>query len=130
MGPALSRCATTFERFSSKKTLKNSASALAHKPTFQQAMLRIKDPKTALPFYQDTLGFTLVEKLDFPKWSFSLYFLATLPDGIKAPEPGTKEASKFLWSYPGTVLELTHNYGTEKKEGYVYHNSNDPNPKG
>ena len=40
----------------------------------------------------------------------------------------TAESSNFLWSYPGVVLELTHNYGTEEKDGYVYHNSNDPNP--
>jgi len=127
---ALSRCGTTFERFASKTALKNSASALALKPTFQQAMLRIKDPKTALPFYTTALGFSLIDKLDFPQWKFSLYFLATLPNGVTAPKAGTKESFEFLWSYPGVVLELTHNYGSESKDGYVYHNSNDPNPGG
>ena len=30
---------------------------------------------------------------------------------------------EFLWSLPGTV-ELTHNHGSEAKEGKVYHSGN------
>lgn len=40
-------------------------------------------------------------------------------------EPGSKEAHDFLWSTNGTTIELTHNYGTEKKEGRVYHPGNE-----
>lgn len=41
-------------------------------------------------------------------------------------EPGTQAAHDELWDYNGSTLELTWNHGTEKQEGYVYHNSNDP----
>jgi len=36
---------------------------------------RIKEPKRSLDFYTRVLGFTLLEKLDFPEAKFSLYFL-------------------------------------------------------
>eukprot|EP00238_Polyblepharides_amylifera_P001165 CAMPEP_0196571384 /NCGR_PEP_ID=MMETSP1081-20130531/1571_1 /TAXON_ID=36882 /ORGANISM="Pyramimonas amylifera, Strain CCMP720" /LENGTH=405 /DNA_ID=CAMNT_0041888313 /DNA_START=71 /DNA_END=1285 /DNA_ORIENTATION=- len=93
--------------------------------TWQQTMLRIKDPKKSLPFYQDVLGMTLVDKYDFPQFSFSLYFLQSLPQGQDYTlEPGSDEAHKYLWSIPGVALELTHNWGTEDKEGAVYHPGN------
>jgi len=31
---------------------------------------------------------------------------------------------EFLWKYPGTTLELTHNWGTEEKTDFVYSNGN------
>lgn len=40
---------------------------------------RIKDPKVSLDFYTRILGFTLLEKLDFPDMKFSLYFLGQYP---------------------------------------------------
>ena len=58
--------------------------------------------------------------------SFSLYFLASVPEEEKTPEPGTVEAHQYLWSFPGTTLELTHNYGSETKEGPIYHPGNKP----
>jgi lactoylglutathione lyase len=45
----------------------------------QQTMLRIKEPKRSLDFYQRILGMTLVKQLDFPQWGFSLYFMGYLP---------------------------------------------------
>uniref|UniRef100_A0A7S2P6B8 Lactoylglutathione lyase n=1 Tax=Bigelowiella natans TaxID=227086 RepID=A0A7S2P6B8_BIGNA len=66
-----------------------------------------------------------MDNMDFPSMKFSLYFLASVPKGeANPPKPGTKEARKYLWSYPGTTLELTHNWGTEKEEGQVYHAGN------
>ena len=40
----------------------------------QQTMLRIKDPKVSVPFYEKHFGMQLVHKYDFPQWKFSLYF--------------------------------------------------------
>jgi len=103
------------------------AAVAAHAlPSWQQSMLRIKDPDQSLSFYQDQMGMRCLDKLDFPSMGFSLYFLASVPADEETPEPGTQEAHRYLWSFPGTTLELTHNYGTEKEEGPVYHAGNQP----
>lgn len=88
-------------------------------------MLRIKDPAKTLPFYTDLLGFTLIDKFDFPQWKFSLYFLTTLPQGETYDLiPGTKEAHDYLWNMEGVALELTHNHGTESDPDFAYHPGN------
>lgn len=89
-------------------------------------MLRIKDPEKSLDFYKNKMGMRLLDKLDFEAMGFSLYFLASVPEGEKTPEPGSVEAHQYLWTYPGTTLELTHNYGTEAEEGPIYHPGNQP----
>ena len=69
------------------------------RPTWQQTMLRIKDPSETLPFYTDLLGFTLIDKMDFPQWKFSLYFLTTLPEGeTYTLTPGTQASHEYLWN--------------------------------
>jgi len=91
------------------------------RPTWQQTMLRIKDPKKSLPFYQDVLGMTLIDTLDFPQYKFSLYFLTSLPEGEKYTlVPGTQEAHDYLWSMEGVALELTHNHGNETDDSTYY----------
>ena len=99
------------------------------RPTWQQTMLRIKDPAKTLPFYTDLLGFTLIDKFDFPQWKFSLYFLTTLPEGQTYDlTPGTKEAHDYLWTMEGVALELTHNHGTENDADFAgYHPGNQEN---
>lgn len=89
-------------------------------------MLRIKDPEKSLPFYTQLLGFTLIDRLDFPQYKFSLYFLTTLPQGeIYSLTPGTQAAHDYLWSMEGVALELTHNHGTESDESFAgYHGGN------
>jgi lactoylglutathione lyase len=83
------------------------------RPTWQQTMLRIKDPSKSLAFYQ-TLGFTLIDTFHFPQYNFSLYFLTTLPEGESYTlTPGSVEAHAYLWTMEGVALELTHNHGTE-----------------
>ena len=96
------------------------------RPTWQQTMLRIKDPAKTLPFYTDLLGFTLIDKFDFPQWKFSLYFLTTIPEGETYDLiPGTKEAHDYLWTMDGVALELTHNHGTESDPDFAgYHPGN------
>jgi hypothetical protein len=73
--------------------------AQRHNFTWQQTMLRIKDPKLSLPFYEDMFGFKLVHFYNFPQWNFSLYFLAFIPDEEKFDLiPGSPESEKYLWS--------------------------------
>ena len=58
---------------------------------------------------------------DFPQWSFSLYFLQSLPSGCVYPHaPGSDQAHAYLWSTPGVTLELTHNHASSE----VYHPGN------
>lgn len=109
----------------------NMASTIAKvvgRPTWQQTMLRIKDPKKSIPFYTDIMGMTVIDSLDFPQWNFKLWFLTTLPEGEKySLTPGTKEAHDYMWSIEGTALELTWNYGTEKDPSKKYHPGNQEN---
>jgi lactoylglutathione lyase len=93
------------------------------RPTWQQTMLRIKS-KESIQFYEK-LGFTLVDSMDFPQYKFSLYFMATLPEGTKyALTPGTQAAHDYLWTMEGTALELTYNYGSETDDSVKYHPGN------
>jgi hypothetical protein len=81
------------------KALSSVNEAQKHNFTWQQTMLRIKDPKLSLPFYQDMFGFKLVHFYNFPQWNFSLYFLAFIPDEEKFDLiPGSPESEKYLWS--------------------------------
>eukprot|EP00951_Prasinocladus_malaysianus_P011774 scaffold87184_cov42-Prasinocladus_malaysianus.AAC.1 len=57
-------------------------------------MMRVKDPKKSLEFYVDKLGMTLVSERHMD--SFSLYFLATLPEGMEKPDPSTPEARDWV----------------------------------
>lgn len=88
-------------------------------------MIRVKDPAKSLPFYTDLLGFKLIDKLDFPNYAFTVYFLTTLPEGEEYTlTPGTQEAHQYLWSSDAVMLELTHNHGTENDESHKYHSGN------
>ena len=119
-------CQAKFRYSNSPVLSMSSSDVIPGRPTWQQTMLRIKDPEKTLPFYTDLLGFTLVDKFDFPQWEFSLYFLTTLPEGEKYElTPGTKEAHDYVWSMEGVTLELTHNYGTETDPEFSgYHAGN------
>uniref|UniRef100_A0A7S0EX00 Lactoylglutathione lyase n=1 Tax=Hanusia phi TaxID=3032 RepID=A0A7S0EX00_9CRYP len=92
-----------------------------------QTMLRIKDPKKSIPFYQ-ALGMTLCREVHMS--DFSLYFLACLPEGTQAPDPKSEEASEFVKSLFCPVLELTHNHGTEGDETFAHFSGNEADRKG
>lgn len=73
-------------------------------------MLRIKDPKASLDFYENVLGMDLVDTLQGS--DFTLYFLGYRFQ--KDVPRGQREG----------LLELTHNHGTESDPNFAYHNGN------
>ncbi|ORX52778.1 lactoylglutathione lyase [Hesseltinella vesiculosa] len=89
------------------------------KYVFNHTMIRVKDPKATLAFYENVLGMKLITKLDNDAGKFTLYFLA-YADSIPDTE---EEKKKFAFSRPG-VLELTHNWGTENDADFAYANGN------
>jgi len=87
---------------------------------FNHTMLRVKDPKVSLDFYQNVLGMELLS--ENPQSDFTLYFLAFPQDGPELTADD-KKASRFARE---GVLELTHNHGTESDpdfKGYASGNS-------
>ena len=84
-------------------------------PSWQQTMIRIRDPQRSLHFYTTILNMTHIDTLHFPQYQFSIYFVTTVPpELLPYPHtPGSPEARDFLWNYHGTTIELTHNHGTE-----------------
>jgi len=110
-----------------KKCIRQAPPAETEGYTFNQTMLRIKDPKKSIEFYTKVLGMTLIETYDFPEMSFSLYFLTTLQPGESIPQD-IKERKSWM-NKQRTILELTYNYGTENEAGSVYHNGNEE-PRG
>lgn len=81
---------------------------------FNHTMIRVKDHSKSLRFYQDILGMSLLRTSESPSSGFNLYFLGYVPGANN--DVNTKPLEG--------VLELTWNYGTEKDEGFHYHNGN------
>lgn len=73
-------------------------------------MIRVKDAEASLKWYTEVLGMELVDTLEQPAGGFNLYFL-----GYKSDLPRHSREG---------LLELTWNYGTEKQEGFSYHDGN------
>lgn len=92
--------------------------------TFNHTMLRIKDPERALAFYTGVLGMTLLCVKKFDEMGFDLYFLAKLTAEERATLPeGESDLAIYTFRQRG-ILELTHNHGTEDKDGFSYHDGN------
>lgn len=91
--------------------------------TLNHTMLRVKDPAVALDFYTRIFGMRLLRKLDFPEMSFSLYFLHRPAEGGAAPPADAGERMAWTFAQRG-ILELTHNWGTEKDAEFRYHDGN------
>jgi lactoylglutathione lyase len=94
-----------------------------------QTMLRIRNPEKSLPFYCDVLGMELLERFDFEKMGFSLYFLG-FRNALEG-EPPEDRGDRVEWLFgQSALLELTHNWGTESDENFPgYHHGND-DPRG
>ena len=92
---------------------------------FSQSMMRIKDPEVSLDFYTRVLGMRLIRRFDFPEMEFTLYFLGMVNDEDAKSIPNEKD-KRATWVFGNpAMLELTHNWGTEKDAGFSYHNGND-----
>lgn len=85
------------------------------------SMLRVKDPQVALDFYTRVFGMRLLRKLDFPEMKFSLFFLQRPEDGAAPEDVGERTAWTFAQR---SILELTHNWGTESQADFRYHDGN------
>ncbi|KAI5244056.1 lactoylglutathione lyase-like protein [Aureobasidium subglaciale] len=88
---------------------------------FNHTMLRVKDPQRSVKFYE-LLGMKLINKLENPDASFDLYFMAY--DDPKAANHGKH------WTDREGLIELTHNYGTEKDDNYTVNNGNGKENRG
>lgn len=91
-------------------------------PDFSQwkmnhTMIRVKDPLKSIEFYSE-LGFVLIDKLAQPDFNFDLYFLAHDAQG-RSPSAGKIRSDRQ------GILELTHNYGTEKDDSYCVSSGNE-----
>lgn len=91
--------------------------------TFNHTMLRVKDPKRALEFYTGILGMTLLAVKQFEEMGFDLYFLAKLTDEERQNLPAGDDLAIYTFRQRG-ILELTHNYGSEDKDDFSYHDGN------
>ncbi|KAF8313133.1 glyoxalase I [Clavulina sp. PMI_390] len=86
-------------------------------------MIRVKDAKASLKWYQEVLGMTLLDESDYG--DFSLYFLAFVTEDEKSLS--TEELSKTKFARQG-VLELTHNHGTESDSTFAGYSSGNTEP--
>ncbi|KAF2279709.1 lactoylglutathione lyase [Westerdykella ornata] len=85
------------------------------------SMIRVKDPKRSVQFYE-FLGLKLINKLENPDAKFDLYFLAY--DSPRAVSHGNH------WTDREGIVELTHNYGTENDPDYKIANGNQEPARG
>lgn len=90
---------------------------------YNHTMLRIKDPVASLAFYTGVLGMTLLRHSQFPDARFDLYFLAKLTEEERKNLTEVDNLTAYV-SCQRSILELTHNYGTENDAGFSYHDGN------
>lgn len=95
---------------------------------FQQTMLRIKDPKVSIPFYEQHFGMKLIHWINFPQWTFTVYFLERPRKDQYTPpctlEKTGKENERYLNTMAGATVELTHNHGAETQADLKLWNGN------
>jgi len=87
-------------------------------------MLRVKDPVKSVDFYTRVMGMILLRKIDFPAAKFSLYFLGSFDQHEVKDIPESDEERRSWVLAQKSILELTHNYGTETDNNFSYHHGN------
>ncbi|WP_277961225.1 lactoylglutathione lyase [Pseudomonas sp. RIT-To-2] len=90
---------------------------------FNHSMIRVKDPQRSLDFYTRVLGMRLLRQVDFPEAKFSLLFLAMTAGETVPEERGARQVYTFARQ---SVLELTHNWGTESDDSQYHNGNKDP----
>lgn len=81
------------------------------------SMIRVKDPKKSLDFYRNVLGMKLFTTREFPEAEFTLYFL-----GYDYEKEFVENESTILKNARRqSIIELTHNYGTENDVDFAYY---------
>jgi len=107
---------------------KSEAGKIPNYFNFSQTMLRIKDPKKSIPFYE-AMGMKLVLSAKFD--DFSLYYLASnVDDDFDLESLSTAEAMEEVGKRFGPVLELTHNHGTEDDDDFKHYSGNEEGRQG
>ncbi|WP_268800811.1 lactoylglutathione lyase [Pseudomonas huanghezhanensis] len=96
--------------------------AVTQQYVFNHTMLRVKDPERSLDFYTRVLGMGLLRQVDFPEGRFSLLFLA-MSKGDVPEDPSERMSHTFSRE---SVLELTHNWGTESDDSHYHNGNKDP----
>lgn len=95
---------------------------------FQQTMLRIKDPKVSVPFYEKHFGMKLIHWIRFPQWKFTVYFMERPREGQTVPpcslEKTTVANELYMNTMSGATVELTHNHGAETDDTFKAWNGN------
>ncbi|ORZ25440.1 lactoylglutathione lyase [Absidia repens] len=95
------------------------------KYVYNHTMIRVKDPKASVEFYEKVLGMKNIYKEDFESGKFTVYFFV-YTDNVPETE---KERKRMVFTSSG-VLELTHNWGTENQADFKYCTGNDAESKG
>lgn len=100
--------------------------------TLQQVMLRFRADAAAEAFFRDHLRMSVIHRCEFSQWKFRLSFMASLTaeEEAAAPEPGSPEAHRYLWTFPRTALEMTENFGTADDPESKYASGNEEPHRG
>jgi lactoylglutathione lyase len=59
-----------------------------------------------------------------------LGFVAILPEGETCPPSGTQEATDYMMTFKGVLLELTYNHGSELDADFKVNNGNEEPHRG
>ncbi|ANZ77550.1 BA75_04465T0 [Komagataella pastoris] len=101
---------------------------VAHKNTWvlNHGMYRIRDPKVSLKFYKEVLGMKLYSTREFPEAKFTLFFLGYEHDDqyVENQEKPRLQAERE------SIIELTHNWGTESDPSFKGYHTNTTEPFG
>ncbi|CDK29896.1 unnamed protein product [Kuraishia capsulata CBS 1993] len=77
-------------------------------------MIRVKDPVKSIKFYSETLGMKLFSHRAFEDAKFTLYFLGYEHDDKYVQD----SEDKVFQAGRESILELTHNWGTENDDSF------------